>query len=365
MGVQKITLSIDAMGGDNAPESVIQATASYYAKSCKKGESLSFIFVGNEEKIVSLLAKSSLPKHAYSIVCTKTVVASCEQPVKALRSGRESSMRKAIDMVKQKAAHACISSGNTGALMVMAKFVLGDLHSIKRPAITSVFPNRFGGGAVLLDVGANPECDAEILTQFALMGICFAKAVLNINSPKVGLLNIGHEEGKGREVDKEAYKRMKELGINFIGNIEPMDIAEGKVDVVVTDGFTGNITIKVAEAASSICMDAIKSAIKTNMFTRILGLFLRKHLKKSFALIDHRKYNGAMFVGVNGIVVKSHGSSDSVAFENAIGVAHNLAKRDVNKQLTKILNKCHNAESEEKGILQKLKKSSAKFLGIK
>lgn len=367
MGIQKITLSLDAMGGDKAPDCVIKAASSYYSKNFKKNKGLSFIFAGDENKIASLLEGSGLPESAYSIVNTKVIVDAQQQPVKALRSGRESSMRKAIDLVKHKVADACISSGNTGALMLMAKFVLGDLHNLKRPAITSVFPDRFGNGCVLLDVGANPECDSEILCQFALMGICFAKTVLNASDPKVGLLNIGVEEGKGREVDKEAYGKLKDMeDINFVGNIEPMDIANGKVDVVVTDGFTGNITIKVAEAASSICVDAIKNAIRANPFTKLLGLLLRKYLKKSFALIDHRKYNGAMFVGVDGIVVKSHGSSDSIAFEHAIDVAYNLARRNINKQLAGALDKSHDVEEEtEAGIFQKFKKSSAKFFGIK
>lgn len=359
---KRVVISLDAMGGDHAPRSVIAAAAAYY----KRNPNTSFIFTGDEVAIKSELKKVDLPVAYYHVVHTKTVVGNDEAPVKALRSGRESSMRKAVDLVKEGAADACLSAGNTGALMVMSKFVLGDLDPhLKRPAITSVFPNKHGEGAVLLDVGANAECDGATLTQFAFMGVAFANSVLNINKPRVGLLNIGGEAGKGRDVDKKTYEILSALDLNFIGNVEPMDIVEGKVDVVVTDGFTGNITIKVAEAASSICVDAIKNAINQNLFTKTLGFLLKKHLKRSFAVIDHRKYNGAMFVGVNGIVVKSHGSSDEVAYENAIDVCYNLIKRGVNQQIITMLDQGDNVNSSNQGIFHKIKESSAKILGIK
>lgn len=356
--ITNIVIGIDAMGGDDSPRASVKGASIFASENSR----VKFIFFGDAKILQPLINKEPALKGRYDISHTSTFIASDENPIKALRHGRESSMCKAINSINDKLVDACISSGNTGALMLISISKLGVLPQIKRPAIISLFPNK-KKGIVLLDIGANSECDALSLHQFAVMGTCFAKLTLKLDNPRVGILNIGSEPGKGRELEKETAELLSNSQSikNFIGNVEPYDIGCGNVDVVVTDGFTGNITIKVAEMVAGLCMEYIKAAFKHGICSRIVGFLAKRFLKNSFAKIDHRKYNGAMLIGINGIVVKSHGGSDSVAFANAIGVTYDLICNQINTQITNEMNIIQNPEEE--GIIGMLKKS-AKMLKI-
>jgi phosphate acyltransferase len=242
-----------------------------------------------------------------------------------LRAGRQSSMRLAIDAVAAGRADGVVSAGNTGALMAMAKFVLKTLPGIDRPAIASFFPTR-RGESVMLDLGANVECDAENLVQFALLGDAFARTVLGLVEPTVGLLNVGSEDLKGNDAVRAASLRLRGAltPIRFAGFIEGDDIAAGTVDVVVTDGFTGNIAVKTAEGTAKLFSEFLFAALHHSLMARVGYLFARGALRKLAIRIDPRRYNGAVFLGLGGIAVKSHGSTDALGFANAIGVAADM-----------------------------------------
>lgn len=354
--ITNIVIGIDAMGGDNSPSASVRGASIFASENSR----VKFIFFGDSNILQPLIEKEPSLKGRYDISHTSTFISGNENPIKALRSRQESSMYKALNSLNDKLIDACISSGNTGALMLLSISKLGVLPQIKRPAIISLFPNKHKG-TVLLDIGANAECDALSLHQFAVMGVCFAKLILKLDNPRVGILNIGLEAGKGRDLEKETaglLSNSKSIK-SFIGNVEPYDIAEGNVDVVVTDGFTGNITIKVAEMVAGLCMEYIKDAFNRGICAKIAGLIAKRFLKKSFSKIDHRKYNGAMFIGINGIVVKSHGGADAVAFANAIGVTYNLICNQINSQIMSEMNIMQNPEEE--GIIGMLKKSAKMF----
>lgn len=323
-------ISLDVMGGDNAPYSVL-AGANRYAKSNKE---VKFLLFGDENLINSELAKYPHLSKVCDIINSPNVINSDERASVALRKGKKSSMRMAIDSVTNKKADAVISAGNTGALMAMSKLSMRTLPGIDRPAITSILPT-IRGRSVMLDLGANIDCSVDNLVQFAVMGNAFAKVVLGLDNPTVGLLNVGSEEMKGSEIVRAAAEELREgdYPINFVGYIEGDDIAKGTVDVVVTDGFTGNIALKTAEGTAKICVDRIRSSFKRNPLAMLGGLLARWSLKKSFKNLDPRMHNGAMFLGLNGIAVKSHGSADEVSFANAISVAYKLAYRNINQQI--------------------------------
>ncbi|MCE2992026.1 MAG: phosphate acyltransferase PlsX [Candidatus Jidaibacter sp.] len=347
---KSIVISIDVMGGANAPFSVISGLELF----CKNNNSVSFLLYGRETEIKHLVEKTKYLKNCCKIIECETIISDDEQPVKAVKTGINSSMRKAVEAVKTGAANACVSSGNTGALMVMSKMVLGMLAGIKRPAIVSIFPNR-SHGTVILDLGANAECDPQHLMQFAIMGVCFAKVVLKKEDPSVGILNVGIEEYKGRELDKKLSHMLAESNLNYHGFIEGHDLSEGTVDVAVTDGFTGNIALKVAEGVAKTCMHYMKIGFKSSLISKFGALLAARGLKKSFEIIDPRHYNGAMFVGVDGIVVKSHGSSDEIAFANALNVAEKLVKDKINKNINSMIEQ--HTTSTTSSIVSKIKHS--------
>jgi len=326
----KVTIALDVMGGDNAPHSVLQG-ANLSLKNC---DNVSFLLFGNEKKIMPIL--SGLPdlQDVSQVFHTDNFIASDEKPSVALRRGRDSSMRLAIDSVKDGKADAIVSAGNTGALMAMSKLVLRPIPGIDRPAIASIFPTR-KGRCVLLDLGANVDCNSENLVQFALMGDAFAKVLLNIPSPTIGLLNVGSEDNKGSEIVKSAAEELRDgsYAINFYGYVEGDDIAEGTVDIVVTDGFTGNVALKSAEGTAKLCVDTIKKSLRNSLLAMIGGLLIKKAMKNAFKILDPRMHNGAMFLGLNGISVKSHGGTDSIGFANAIRVAYELAANDINQKI--------------------------------
>ena len=313
-----ITIALDAMGGARAPEMVLRGAD----MALRRHPGLHFIVVGDETGVRPLLAK--LPSLAAVAVLhhTSEVVHDDDKPSLALRAGRRSSMRLAIDAVAEGAADGVVSAGNTGALMAMAKFALKTLPGIDRPAIASFFPTR-RGESVMLDLGANIECDADNLVQFALLGDAFARTVLGLVEPTVGLLNVGSEDQKGNDAVRAASLRLRtDLGpFRFFGFIEGDDIAAGTVDVVVTDGFTGNIAVKTAEGTAKLFSEFLVEAFRHSWSARIGYLFAAATLRKLRMRIDPRRYNGAVFLGLRGIAIKSHGSTDALGFAHAIGVA--------------------------------------------
>lgn len=325
-----LPIALDAMGGDKAPEAVIQGAR----RVLKEFPQTRFIFYGREPVIAPLVARNRVLARASQVVHAETVIAMDEKPSVALRQGRESSMRAAIDAVAQGKACAMVSAGNTGALMAIAKFVMKTLPGIYRPAITATVPSRHRP-VVLLDMGANLECTAEYLVQFAMMGDAYARAVTGLAAPKIGLLNVGSEEMKGHEEVKEAHRilRSGSIPVEYHGFVEGNDLLEGTVDVVVTDGFTGNIALKTAEGASRLIYTTLKSAIERSVMAKIGYLLARPAIRMAMKRFDPRKLNGAILLGLNGIAVKSHGGADAKSYANAIKVAIAMAENRVNDKI--------------------------------
>jgi len=313
-----MAIALDAMGGDRAPSIVLKGADI----ALQRHPDVHFLLFGAQEEVRPLLAKLPRLRGAVTLFHTNEVVADDAKPSLALRTGRQSSMRLAIDAVADGQADGVVSAGNTGAMMAIAKTVLKMLPGIDRPAIASFFPTR-RGESVMLDLGANVECDAENLVQFALMGDVFARTVLGLAEPTVGLLNVGSEDLKGNDAVRGASARLRGAltPIRFYGFIEGDDIAAGTVDVVVTDGFTGNIAVKTAEGTAKLFGEFLEAAFRHSLPARIGYLFARSALRKLRIRSDPRRYNGAMFLGLGGIAVKSHGSTDAFGFANAIGVA--------------------------------------------
>jgi phosphate acyltransferase len=317
----EIKIALDAMGGDRAPAMVLQGAD----LALKRVPRLRFLIFGAEGAIAPLLAKLPNLAAMASLRHTSEVVSGDAKPSLALRTARRSSMGLAIDAVAEGSADGVVSAGNTGALMALAKFILKTLPGIDRPAIASFFPTR-RGESVMLDLGANIDCDPENLVQFALMGDVFARTVLGLVEPRVGLLNVGSEDLKGNDVVRRASARLRGAmtPIRFHGFVEGDDIAAGTVDVVVTDGFTGNIAVKTAEGTAKLFSEFLEEAFRHSLLARVGYLFARGALHRLRMRIDPRRYNGAIFLGLNGIAVKSHGSTDSLGFANAIGVAADM-----------------------------------------
>jgi glycerol-3-phosphate acyltransferase PlsX len=314
----RITIALDVMGGDQAPRMVLRGAD----KSLKRYPQANFLLFGDEAKITPLLAKMPRLTARAQIEHTSEFVTNDAKPSIALRTGRRSSMRMAIDAVADGRADGIVSAGNTGALMAMAKIALKMLPGIDRPAIASFFPTQ-RGESVMLDLGANIECDADNLVQFALMGDAFARSVLGLTQPTIGLLNVGSEDLKGHDAVRAAATQLRAENspVKFHGFIEGNDIAAGTVDVIVTDGFTGNVALKTAEGTARLFSEFLRAAFKHSLLARIGYLFAADALKKMRERMDPRRYNGAMFLGLNGIAVKSHGGADALGFANAIGVA--------------------------------------------
>ncbi len=325
-----LPLALDAMGGDNAPACVLKGAE----MALVRHPGLRFIIVGDEKKFRSQLDSMPALKAASEIIHTEHLVAMDEKVAVALRQGKNSSMRLAIDTVKDGRAFGVVSAGNTGALMAMSKMVLKTLPGISRPAIVSLFPT-LRGECVMLDLGANVECDARDLFNFAVMGNAFARAVMGISKPRIGILNIGSEELKGHESLQEAAQLIRERAgdMDFHGFVEGNHIPEGEVDVVVTDGFTGNVALKMAEGTGRLIRTYMKDAFSSSLWGRISALIGYGAVSTLKDKLDARKRNGAMFVGLNGIAVKSHGRADAYAFCCAVSVAVELGAHNINDRI--------------------------------
>lgn len=326
----RLTIALDAMGGDHAPDIVIAGAA----LARERFPQVDFLLFGDEARIAPLLSQRPELAAVARIHHTSDVVGNDIKPSLALRSGRNSSMRLAIEAVGDGRAGVVVSAGNTGALMAMAKMVLKTLPGIDRPAIASFFPTQ-RGETVMLDLGANIEVDADNLVQFAIMGSVFARTVLGLLEPTVGLLNVGSEEVKGHDWIRMAAQRLREapLPLKFQGFVEGNDIAAGTVDVVVTDGFTGNIALKTAEGTAKLYTEFLRRTFRASFMARLGYLFARSAFKKLRMRTDPRRYNGAMMLGLGGVCVKSHGGTDSLGFANAISVAIDLAVNGFNEKI--------------------------------
>tara|TARA_X000001036_G_scaffold201092_1_gene188935 strand:+ start:420 stop:1400 length:981 start_codon:yes stop_codon:yes gene_type:complete len=323
------------MGGDGGPETTIEGVS----LATKLYPDVKFKLFGDKRKSENLISKFNLEKNI-EFVHTTEFIKSDDQPVNALRKLKKSSIRLATNDVKSKISDGLVSAGNTGALMAISKFVLKTIKTIDRPAISGLMPTM-KGLTVVLDLGANVECSNDNLVQFALMGDIFAQCVLGIKKPKIGLLNVGTEDIKGNPVVKQAYENLKRIEgqINFYGFVEGDDINKGIVDVVVTDGFSGNIALKTAEGVADLIFTYLKNAYQSSFISKLGYILSKPALNRFKTRIDPRKYNGAVLLGLNGIIVKSHGGTDAFGFSNAISVAISLIKNNyvntIENQLTR------------------------------
>ncbi len=332
-----LTISIDAMGGDHGPKVTIPASLD----CLKNNPDLKLILVGDETVIKQLLPQELADyQDRLAIHHASQCVSMDESPAKALKNKKDSSMRVAINLVRDGHADACVSAGNTGALMATARFVLKMIPGIDRPAIISTLPSIYGHTHVL-DLGANVDCTAEHLFQFAIMGNELVKAVDGIDNPKVGLLNIGEEDMKGNEQVKAAAKLLEISSLNYIGYVEGNSLNAGhvKVDLIVTDGFVGNVALKSIEGAAKMIGTALKEAFGKNSLTKLVGLIAYPVLKSFKQRIDPRLYNGASFLGLRGLVIKSHGGADVLAFKTAIELAACEVEKDVIKKISEQVEK--------------------------
>jgi phosphate acyltransferase len=328
-----ITLAIDAMGGDHGPHVTVPAALA----ALKQDNQLNIVLVGLDDVIqAELKAHKASTSPRLRIHKSTEVVLMHESPQSALKNKKDSSMRVSINLVKSGEAHACVSAGNTGALMATARYVLKMLPGIERPAIASALPSE-KGNTYMLDLGANADCTAEQLLQFAVMGAMLVSCVEHKPNPTVGLLNIGSEDIKGNEVVKQTAELLRASHLNFYGNVEGDDIFKGTVDVVVCDGFVGNVALKTTEGLAHMMGKFLTQEFKRNWLTKIMALGAMPVLKAFKKRLDPRLYNGASFLGLRGIVVKSHGGADNIAFLNAINVAIEEARSGVLHRITQQL----------------------------
>lgn len=319
-----LVISIDAMGGDNSPRVVIEGLVI----AAKKNPDAHFLLFGDEAKITPILNLYPSLKKVCEVRHAPEVVHNEDKPSQVIRN-RNTSMYMAIDAVRRGEAQAIVSAGNTGALMAISKLVLKTIQKIHRPAIVSIMPHQYGK-YVMLDLGANTECSAINLAEFALMGDILARHALGIQRPRVALLNIGAEEMKGKEEIRQAAHMIKNsrINIDFIGYIEPHEIPNGIADVIVTDGFTGNIALKSIEGTARLVVRLLKDSIKKSFMAKLGLPFMLGVMLKVKKTMDPRLYNGAMFVGLNGLSVKSHGGTDALGFSVAVNNATNLARQN-------------------------------------
>lgn len=324
-----LVISIDAMGGDNSPKVVIEGLSIVVDKN----PDVKFLLFGDEERVGSLLKEFPKLRERSEVRHAVDVVTNEDKPSQVIRN-RNTSMFMAIDAVRKGEAQAVVSAGNTGALMAISKLTLKTIQKIHRPAIVSIMPHRTGR-YVMLDLGANTECDAINLAEFALMGNIVAKNALGLARPRVALLNIGAEEMKGKEEIRQAAQiiRNSKMNMDFIGYIEPHQIGEGVADVIVADGFTGNIALKSIEGTAKLFMRILKDRIKKSIFGKLGLVFMLGVVFKVKKILDPRLYNGAMFVGLNGLSVKSHGGTDALGFSVAVENAIKLVRQEFVKTI--------------------------------
>ncbi|MFC4320217.1 phosphate acyltransferase PlsX [Litchfieldia salsa] len=314
-------IAIDAMGGDHAPKVIVEGAM----KAIDSFKDLQITLVGNESKIRQYLSNDE----RISIIHTEVKIEGDDEPVKAVRRKKDASMVLMASEVKEGRADACISAGNTGALMAAGLFVIGRIKGIDRPALSPTLPTVDGKGFLMLDVGANVDAKPEHLLQYAIMGSIYAEKVRGIKQPKIGLLNVGTEEGKGNELTKQAFQLLSSSDLLFIGNVESRDLLDGAADVVVTDGFTGNIALKTLEGTAMSVFSMLKSALTSNIQSKLAAAVLKPKLKELKNKMDYSEHGGAGLFGLSAPVIKAHGSSDATAIFSAIRQTREMVEKDV------------------------------------
>lgn len=341
-----LVLSIDAMGGDAAPKVVIGGIE-YFLKTVGKDRHARFLLHGDENHLERLLAKAPWTKARCEIQHTESVIAMDAKPSHAMRRGKRTSMWNAIEAVQKGTARVAVSAGNTGALMAMSKLKLRMKEGVQRPAIAARWPHP-QGFCVVLDVGANLECDANQLREFAVLGEAYFRALYKKVKPSIGLLNVGTEDLKGNAVVQAAHDSLScsKLGLNYAGFVEGNDISLGEVDVIVTDGFTGNIALKTAEGTAKLVARFLREAMTTNPWARFSSFLNICALKRMQARVDPRNGNGGVFLGLNGIVIKSHGGTDAIGFANALAVAIELADSPFLTEIERTLKALHDEDED-------------------
>ncbi|MFC3882610.1 phosphate acyltransferase PlsX [Bacillus songklensis] len=314
-------IAIDAMGGDNAPKEIIAGAA----KAIQHFPDLHITLIGHEEQIKQHLQSSE----RVDIIHTEEVIEATDEPVRAVRRKKNASMVLMANEVKEGRADACISAGNTGALMTAGLFVVGRIEGIERPALAPTLPTLDGKGFLMLDVGANVDAKPTHLLQYAIMGAIYAEKVRGITNPRVGLLNVGTEDKKGNDLTKQTFQLLKEANLNFAGNVESRDLLNGVADVVVTDGFTGNIALKTIEGTALSIFSMLKAELTSSFKSKMAAAVLKPQLKGLKSKMDYSEYGGAGLFGLKAPVIKAHGSSDATAVFNAVKQAVNMVEQQV------------------------------------
>jgi len=331
-GMEPVKIAVDAMGGDHAPAIVIEGVVDYIRENSH--DDYKIILVGKEKEIHRELKKYKNFRHdRLEIVDALEEISMKEHFLSYWRKREETSIKKAIDLVKNEKAKAMVSAGNTGAVMALAKTVLGSMKNIDRPALAIMLPT-LKGNSLMVDVGANTDSKPHNLVEFALMGKVYLENILGIRNPRIALMNIGEEEAKGNELTKTTHNLLKQLDINFIGNVEGRDVYIGEADLIVTDGFTGNVTLKVSEGVVEVMLSMLKREIMSNIFSKIGFFFLKKSLKRIKKKLDYAEYGGALLLGVNGIVIIGHGSSNAKAIKNAIYLSYKFVSEKVLEKIS-------------------------------
>ena len=330
----RLTLALDVMGGDFGPTVTVPAAL----QALNSNSQLTLLLVGDPDTITPLLAKADFEQRSrLQIIAAQSVIASDARPAQAIRSSRGSSMRVALELVKEGRAEACVSAGNTGALMGLAKLLLKPIEGIERPALVTVLPHQQKGKTVVLDLGANVDCDSTMLVQFAVMGAVLAEEVVGMTNPRVALLNIGEEEMKGLSSIRDAAAVLKTLpSLNYIGYLEANELLTGKTDVLVCDGFTGNVTLKTMEGVVRMFLSLLKSqgeGKKRSWWLLLLKRWLQKSLARRFSHLNPDQYNGACLLGLRGSVIKSHGAANQRAFSVAIEQAVQAVQRQIPQRI--------------------------------
>ncbi len=333
---------IDGMGGDNAPRSNVEGVV-----NAIKEYGVDLIITGDKDILEKEFSKYDFDRNKLEIVHTTEIIENEDKPVKAIRSKKDSSMVVALRLVKEGKADAIVSAGSTGALLAGGLFIVGRIKGIDRPCLCPAIPNVNQGMTIIADGGANADCKTRNLVDFAAMSNIYAKKVLCINNPKIGLANIGLEEGKGNDLVKKAYEELKNIDINFIGNIEARDVINDCTDIIVCDGFTGNILLKSTEGVAMSVMKLIKETLLSSTKGKIGAMLIKDDLKKLKSYMDYSEYGGAPLLGVNGGVIKAHGSSNSTAIKNAINQGIKFAKGNVVEDIKEFIKVMEENNSED------------------
>ena len=329
------TIAVDAMGSDRAPRPEIEG-----AILAARQHSVHVLLVGREEVLRQELAHHpQAARLPIEIVHASEAITMEDKATQALRAKRDSSMRVGLRLVREGQAAGFVTAGNTGAAMATAKIVLGTLPGVDRPALAAVFPTAAGTAAILVDVGANVDCKPQNLEQFAVMGEIYFRSIFGTDRPRVGLLSIGEEETKGNDLTRQAYQLLKQLPVNFVGNVEGRDLYNGQVDVIVCDGFVGNVALKISEGVVELVREALKESLRATITRQVGFLLSRKAFVEFKKRVDYTEYGGAPLLGLKGVCIVSHGSSNANAIKNAVRVASEFAQHQINAKIEQELSR--------------------------